>query len=148
MAFDSILLILVPEDNPGVGAPPDGAGGLVHPVTFDALDFVPVKSKNRSSHSTSRVGVWKRPAASRSPGPQADSGPIEQDKSGWCGPRPGPICQALLVVGTAAGASHVLTPTSLTLLPEEITTDAHCQNQPEVISTGSQGAERNRKRPK
>ena len=127
MAFDSILLILVPEDNPGVGAPPDGAGGLVHPVTFDALDFVPVKSKNRSSHSTSRAGVWKRPAASRSPGPQADSGPIEQDKSGWCGPRPGPICQALLVVGTAAGASHVLTPTSLTLLPEEITTDAHCQ---------------------
>ena len=54
MAFDSILLILVPEDNPGVGAPPDGAGGLVHPVTFDALDFVPVKSKNRSSHSTSQ----------------------------------------------------------------------------------------------
>ena len=148
MAFDSILLILVPEDNPGFGAPADGAGGLVHPVTSDALDFVPVKSKNRSSHSTSRVGVWKRPAASRSPGPQADSGPIEQDKSGWSGPRPGPICQALLVVGTAPGASHVLTPTSLTLLPEEITTDAHCQNQPEVISTGSQGAERNRKRPK
>ena len=56
MAFDSILLILVPEDNPGFGAPADGAGGLVHPVTSDALDFVPVKSKNRSSHSTSRVG--------------------------------------------------------------------------------------------
>ena len=63
-----------------------------------------------------RVGVWKRPAASRSPGPQADSGPIEQDKSGWSGPRPGPICQALLVVGTAAGASHVLTPTQPVLL--------------------------------
>ena len=29
-------------------------GGMLHPATSDALDFVPVKSKNRSSHSTSR----------------------------------------------------------------------------------------------
>ena len=28
--------------------------GMLHPATSDALDFVPVKSKNRSSHSTSR----------------------------------------------------------------------------------------------
>ena len=72
------------------------SGGGMHPATSDALDFVPVKSKNRSSHSTSQGRVWKRPAASRSPGPQADSGPMEQDKSGWSGCRPGPILQALL----------------------------------------------------
>ena len=148
MAFDSILLILVPEDNPGFGAPTDGAGGLVHPVTFDALDFVPVKSKNRSSHSTSQGRGLE---AAGSVEITRASSRLRPDRAGQVGlvrPRPGPICQALLVVGTAAGASHVLTPTSLTLLPEEITTDAHCQNQPEVISTGSQGAERNRKRPK
>ena len=51
MAFP-LSFLLVAEDNLRVGAPADGAG--MHPATSDALDFVPVKSKNRSSHSTSQ----------------------------------------------------------------------------------------------
>ena len=108
----------------------------MHPATSDALDFVPVKSKHRSSHSTSQGRVWKRPAASRSPGPQADSGPMEQDKSGWSGSRPGPIVQALLgqqapLMSSQSNQSY--------FAPRGDNSSRPLLPQPEVISTNDQG---------
>lgn len=133
MAFPPSFL-LVAEDNPRVGAPADGAG--MHPATSDALDFVPVKSKNRSSHSTSQGRGLE---AAGSVEITRASSRLRPDRAGQVGLVRPPARSDL--PGSSGGwdSSRRLScphsnPTSLTLLPEEITTHAHCQT--EVISTG------------